>query len=70
MTTPHPIHTLEANLDSKRLGLIEELAAQGDNLSAEKLGQLAAVQSALTAVREAIQSHGPRMGWGPGQELK
>jgi hypothetical protein len=63
MTTSHPISILASNLDDKRLQLIEKLATD-KSISADVMKELATVQAALTAVREAIDEHGPRMGWG------
>ena len=65
MTTSHPISILASNLDDKRLQLIEKLATTDKSIiSADVMKELATVQAALTAVREAIDEHGPRMGWG------
>jgi len=65
MTTSHPISILASNLDEKRLQLIEKLATTDKSIiSADVMKELATVQAALTAVREAIDEHGPRMGWG------
>jgi hypothetical protein len=71
MTTSHPISILASNLDDKRLQLIEKLATTttDKSISADVMKELATVQAALTAVREAIDEHGPRMGWGSDQEL-
>jgi hypothetical protein len=63
MAKSHPIHTLRAKLDSKRLELIQTLAASNE-LSAQTVNELSTVQAALTAVTEAIATHGPRLGWG------
>jgi hypothetical protein len=63
MTTSHPISILASNLDDKRLQLIEKLATD-KSISADVMKELATVQVALTAVREATDEHGPRMGWG------
>ena len=68
MTTSHPVQSLASNLDDKRLQLIEKLA-KDKSISADVMKELATVQAALTAVREAIDEHGPRMGWGSDQEL-
>jgi hypothetical protein len=68
MMTSHPIRTLESALDDKRLQLIEKLATD-KSTSADAMRELATVQTALTAVREALDEHGPRMGWGSDQEL-
>jgi hypothetical protein len=69
MSTIHPVHTLNANLESKRLKLVESIAAQGEP-SADQIRSLADLQNALVAVREEIASHGPRLGWGAPDELK
>jgi hypothetical protein len=68
MTTSHPIRILASNLDDKRLQLIEKLATD-KSIPADVTKELAIVQAALTAVREAIDEHGPRMGWGSDREL-
>jgi len=64
MTTSHPISILASNLDEKRLQLIEKLATTDKSISADVMKELATVQAALTAVREAIDEHGPRNGLG------
>jgi hypothetical protein len=69
MTAPHPIHALRTNLETKRLELVEKLSA-GGTLSADVLRDVAVVQTALMAVREAIETHGPKVGWGSGKELE
>jgi len=66
--TSHPIRILASNLDDKRLQLIEKLATD-KSISADVTKELATVQAALTAVREAIDEHGSRTGWGNDQEL-
>jgi hypothetical protein len=66
--TSHPIRILASNLENERLQLIEKLASD-TLMSADAMKELATVQTALTAVREAIDEHGPRMGWGSDQEL-
>jgi hypothetical protein len=38
-------------------------------MSADAVKELATVQTALTAIREAIDEHGPRIGWGSDHEL-
>jgi hypothetical protein len=55
-------------VQSKRLQLIEKLANDA-SMSVDAMRELATVQTALTAVREAIDEHGPRMGWGSDHEL-
>ena len=68
MSTSHPVHALNAKLESRRLKLVEDIAAAGDP-SADQIKSLADLQNALTAVREEIASHGPRLGWGSPGEL-
>jgi hypothetical protein len=69
MMTSHPIRNLASNLEEKRLQLVEKLASDMMSISADAIKELATVQTALTAVREALDEHGPRMGWGSDQEL-
>jgi hypothetical protein len=69
VTKPHPVQTLRANLEAARLKAVERLAATEGAFSAEALRELAALQAALTAVREEIEAHGGRMGWGSEDEL-
>ena len=69
MTQPHPIHALRVNLETARLKAVETLAAKENAISPEALRDLATLQSALTAVREEIEVHGQRLGWGPAAEL-
>jgi hypothetical protein len=64
MTKPHPAPTLEKNLETARLKAIEELASKGGALSPESVRDLAAIQAALTAVRQEIDDHGVKLGWG------
>jgi hypothetical protein len=64
MTKPHPVQTLEASLETARLKAIEELASTGVAISPDALRDLAAIQAALTAVREEIRAHGEKLGWG------
>jgi hypothetical protein len=63
MTKLHPVHALEASLEAARLKAIEELASKDLPLSAEALRDLAAIQTALTAVRQEIDDHGAKLGW-------
>lgn len=65
----HPIHALRANLETARLKAVETLAAKESAISPEALRDLATLQAALTAVREEIETHGGRLGWGPTPEL-
>jgi hypothetical protein len=69
VTKPHPVHTLRANLESARLKAVETLAATEGAFSTNALQELAALQAALTAVREEIEAHHGRLGWGDQDEL-
>ncbi|MGB6560340.1 MAG: hypothetical protein WBE96_23470 [Pseudolabrys sp.] len=57
------VHALLAKLEAERLKLVEKLAVDG-TLSNEAVRELANLQAALTAVREKIEEHGPKLGWG------
>lgn len=65
----HPVHALRANLETARLTAVETLAAKETAILPDDLKELAALQAALTAVREEIESHGGKLGWGPTPEL-
>lgn len=65
----HPIHTLRTNLEAARLKAVETLAAKENAISPDALRELATLQAALTAVREEIESHGGKLGWGSTAEL-
>ena len=67
MSAPHPVHALLAKLEAERLKLVEKLAADG-TLSNEAVRELANLQAALTAVREEIEVHDPKVGWGVKQD--
>ena len=64
MTKPQPVHTLRANLETARHKVVETLAATEGKYSPDALRELAILQAALSAVREEIQAHGTRLGWG------
>lgn len=68
MAKQHPVHALRANLEAARLKAIEALAATNGPYSPDTLHQLASLQAALTAVTEAIVTHGPAVGWGSESE--
>jgi len=70
LSNPHPVQTLQENLQAARLTAIEALAATDGAYSIDALRELAALQTALTAVREEIEAHAGRLGWGSGTELK
>jgi hypothetical protein len=61
---PHPVYVLQANLETARLKAVEILAASDGVGSPEAIRELAALQAALAAVREVIETHGGRLGWG------
>jgi len=63
MSAPHPVHALLAKLEAERLKLVKKLAADG-MLSNEAVRELANLQVALVAVREEIEAHNPKVGWG------
>ncbi len=65
-----PIHDLRERIETARLQLIEELAANGEPLSPETLQKIALIQSALTAVREEIKNHEVKVGGGDELPLK
>ena len=69
MTKTHPVHVLQANLEAARLKVIETLAARGGVPGADALGELATIHAALSAVREEIETHSARLGWGDSGEL-
>jgi hypothetical protein len=68
VATTHPVHALCAALEARRLTVVESLAAQSAPLAHESLQELATLQAALTAVREEIEAHSIRLGWGDGPE--
>ena len=69
MTNLHPVHALLANLEAARLKVVETLAANEGPLTPDALRELAIIHAALSAVREEIETHGIRMGWGNKGEL-
>jgi hypothetical protein len=70
MKTSHPVHILRANLETARLKAVEALAAAKGALTSDALQELAILQAALTAVQQEIDTHGVKLGWGAGDELK
>jgi hypothetical protein len=64
VATTHPVHGLCAALEAQRLQAVETLAAQTGAPRPESLQELATLQAALTAVREEIEAHSIRLGWG------
>lgn len=69
MAKQHAVHALRANLQATRLKMVEDLATTSAPYAPETLHQLASVQAALTAVVEAIETHGPTVGWGSAEGL-
>ena len=67
MSATHPVHTLLANLRTRRLDLVQTIAKEG--ASSSQLKELAMLQCALMAIREEIEVHAPKLGWGGGHEL-
>jgi hypothetical protein len=70
MTQSMPVHQLRSELEAARLRAVEALAARGGALDPEMLREVATLQAALTAVREEIEAHAGRMGWGPEEPLE
>jgi hypothetical protein len=64
--TKHPVHDLQANLEAARLKAVETLAGKETPPAPDALRELATIHAALCAVREEIEAHGPKMGWGSG----
>ena len=64
MTKLHPVHVLQANLVATRLKVVETLAAKEGPPAPDALRELATIHAALSAVREEIETHGVRLGWG------
>ncbi len=67
MTKLHPVHALKAKLQTAQLNAIETLAAKDMAISADALRELATIQTALTALREEVESHAIKLGWGAGE---
>ena len=63
MSSVHPIRQFCADLEAARIAAVEAASAQGVT-SAPALSDLATLQAALTAVRQTIEEHGDRLGWG------
>jgi hypothetical protein len=66
----HPVHALQKHLQAARLQAIEKLAANEGPVTPDALRDLAALQTALIAVREEIVAHAGKMGWGGAEELE
>ena len=69
MANVHPVHDLQANLEAARLQAVKTIAGTGSPPTADDLRELAIIQAALSAVREEIELHGARLGWGSQGEL-
>lgn len=69
MTKLHPVHDLQANLEAARLKAVETLAGKEGSPAPDALRELATIHAALSAVREEIETHGIRLGWGNKGEL-
>ena len=63
MSAPHPVHALLAKLETERFKVVKKLAVDG-TLSNEAVRELANLQAAIAAVREEIEVHDPKVGWG------
>jgi hypothetical protein len=64
----HPVRALCATLETRRLRAVEAMAAASAP-SPEALRELATLQAAVSAVRELIEEHGVRLGWGGDDDL-
>jgi hypothetical protein len=53
----------------QRLKLVETLAAREGLPNPDALRELATIHAALSAVREEIETHSARLGWGDSGEL-
>lgn len=70
MKPHHSVYVLREKLEDARLKAVEKLAAKIDTLSVESLQELSTLHLALTAVRQEINEHGARAGWGSEPALK
>jgi hypothetical protein len=70
LTDRHPIHALRARLEDERLDAVQRLAAANAAPNASALSELAYIQLALTAVREEIEAHSVKLGWGSEETLE
>lgn len=70
MTDRQPIHDLRAKLETARLRAIEELAAAGGEPDADSLKRITYLHAALEAVRDEIETHEARIGYGGERPLK
>jgi uncharacterized protein YbjQ (UPF0145 family) len=70
MKSHHSVYVLREKLEDARLQAVENLAARTENLSADSLRELSTLHLALTAVRQEINEHGAKAGWGSEDALK
>jgi hypothetical protein len=70
LTDTHPVHALRARLEDERLDAVQRLAAGGTAPHSTALTELAYIQLALTAVREEIEAHSVKLGWGSEEALE
>ncbi len=73
MTEPRtPVHDLRDRLEAERLKAIELLASQDTppgEIPADVLRRVADLHTVLTAVRDEIAQHEPRLGYGDERPL-
>jgi len=69
LTKTHPINALRVTLEDKRLDAVQSLAASAAPLDPTALAEIAQIQLALTAVREEINEHSVKLGWGSAKAL-
>jgi hypothetical protein len=69
MAKQAPVHALRAKLEAARLKAVQELATAKFPYPPDALHQLASLQTALTAVSEAIAAQEPAVGAGSGEGL-
>ncbi len=70
MDNNHPVQALRAKLEDQRLSAIQTLASTDTADNPNALNELACLQLALTAVREEIEAHSVRFGWGSVEALE
>jgi hypothetical protein len=69
MVATHPLLALQSDLEAARHRAIDALAAVGEGPDLADLQELATLQTALTAVREEIAAHSPKVGWAADGDL-
>ena len=70
MPNNHAVHALRARLEDQRLSAVQTLASSDAALNSDALTELVYLQLALTAVREEIEAHSVKLGWGSGEDLE